>query len=76
MHSFGPVLGLYVDPGSGSMVLQLLLGGVSGIYVIFRMFKQKILGIFGIHPEPKPPSGSILPETLPDPEDHPIGRST
>ena len=30
------------------MVLQLLLGGVSGLYVIFRMFKQKILGVFGI----------------------------
>ena len=30
-------------------MLQLLLGGVSGIYVIFRMFKQKILGLFGIH---------------------------
>ena len=30
------------------MVLQLLLGGVSGIYVIFRIFKQKILGLFGI----------------------------
>ncbi len=41
-------LALYVDPGSGSMVLQLLLGGVSGIYVIFRLFKQRILGIFGI----------------------------
>jgi len=42
-------LAVYVDPGSGSMMLQLLLGGVSGIYVIFRMFKQKILGFFGIH---------------------------
>jgi hypothetical protein len=30
------------------MMLQLLLGGVSGIYVIFRIFKQKILGFFGI----------------------------
>ncbi len=50
MH-FLPLLALYVDPGSGSMVLQLLLGGVSGIYVIFRIFKQKILGWFGIHTE-------------------------
>jgi hypothetical protein len=30
------------------MVLQLLLGGVSGIYVIFRLFKDKILGLVGI----------------------------
>ena len=47
MHFF-PSLALYIDPGSGSMVMQLLLGGVSGIYVIFRIFKQKILGWFGI----------------------------
>ena len=33
------------------MMLQLLLGGVSGIYVIFRIFKQKILDLFGIHAE-------------------------
>jgi hypothetical protein len=42
------LLALYVDPGSGSMMLQLLLGGVSGIYVIFRMFKQKIQRVFGM----------------------------
>ncbi len=42
---------MYVDPGSGSMVLQILLGGVSGIYVIFRLFKQRILGFFGIRTE-------------------------
>jgi hypothetical protein len=50
LHSLA-FLALYVDPGSGSMMLQLLLGGVSGIYVIFRIFKQKILGLFGIHAE-------------------------
>jgi hypothetical protein len=50
LHPFS-VLALYVDPGSGSMMLQLLLGGVSGVYVIFRMFKQKILGWFGVQPE-------------------------
>ncbi len=44
-------MAVYVDPGSGSMVLQILLGGVSGIYVIFRLFKQRILGFFGIRAE-------------------------
>jgi hypothetical protein len=38
------------------MVLQLLLGGVSGLYVIFRMFKQKILGVFGIRTEEAVPA--------------------
>lgn len=55
MH-FLPSMALYVDPGSGSMVLQLLLGGVSGLYVIFRMFKQKILGVFGIRTEEAVPT--------------------
>lgn len=37
----------YVDPGAGSMLLQLLLGGVAGLFVFFRLFKQKILRLFG-----------------------------
>ena len=56
-------LAFYVDPGSGSMVLQLLLGGVSGLYVVFRLFKQRILGLFGIHPEPARPAGQLLTQT-------------
>ena len=53
-------LAFYVDPGSGSMILQLLLGGVSGVYVIFRFFKQKILRIFGVRTESTAPVGSNL----------------
>ncbi len=37
----------YIDPGAGSMLLQLLLGGVAGLFVFFRLFKQKILRLFG-----------------------------
>ncbi len=37
----------YVDPGAGSMLLQLLLGGVAGLFVFFRLFRQKILKLFG-----------------------------
>jgi hypothetical protein len=55
------VFSLYVDPGSGSMVLQLLLGGVSGIYVVFRLFKQRILRMFGIRTE----EPSVPVETMP-----------
>ena len=63
-----PSFAFYVDPGSGSMVLQLLLGGVSGIYVIFRIFKQKILGFFGIRVEEPVTGGPGLP-TAPAKED-------
>jgi len=37
----------YTDPGAGSMLLQLLLGGAAGIIVFFRLFKEKILSFFG-----------------------------
>jgi hypothetical protein len=57
-----PTLAVYVDPGSGSMLLQLLLGGVSGVYVIFRLFKQKILGMFGIQSEVSTVSDHAAPQ--------------
>ncbi len=62
---------MYVDPGSGSMMLQLLLGGVSGIYVIFRMFKQKMLGLFGIRTESPEPAAE-LPRI--SPKEDQVGR--
>jgi len=41
----------YLDPGSGSMLLQLLLGGVAGLAVVFKLywaqFKDSIHKIFG-----------------------------
>jgi hypothetical protein len=37
----------YVDPGSGSMLLQLLLGGVAGVAVVARMYWQRIRAFFG-----------------------------
>lgn len=37
----------YTDPGAGSMLLQLLLGGAAGLFVAVRMFKERILRFFG-----------------------------
>jgi len=37
---------MYLDPGFGSMVLQLILAGVLGAGVIIRVFWKKIKGIF------------------------------
>ena len=51
MHFFSFVFAFYVDPGSGSMVLQLILGGASGVYVVFRLFKQRIFKLLGIASE-------------------------
>lgn len=37
----------YIDPGSGSMLLQLLLGGAAGIAVILRLGWRRLLERFG-----------------------------
>ena len=37
----------YLDPGSGSMLLQLLLGGVAALAVILRFYWNRFLSLFG-----------------------------
>lgn len=38
----------YLDPGTGSMILQLLLGGTAGVLMVGRLYWAKIKGFFGI----------------------------
>ena len=38
----------YLDPGTGSMILQLLLGGVAGLLVIGKLYWQRIKDFFGV----------------------------
>jgi hypothetical protein len=38
----------YVDPGSGGMLIQLLLGGVAGAALIVRLYWQRFLKRMGI----------------------------
>jgi hypothetical protein len=47
----------YVDPGSGGMLIQLLLGGVAGLAVIVRLYWQRLLALIGLRkaePEQEP----------------------
>ena len=37
----------YLDPGTGSMMLQLLLGGVAGAAVVGNLYWQRIKAFFG-----------------------------
>lgn len=37
----------YVDPGSGSMILQLVLGGVAGLAVVIKLYWRRFLSWFG-----------------------------
>ena len=55
MMTIGPLA--YIDPGTGSMLLQLILGGVAGFFVIMRLFWHRILALVGIRKE-KPGSDS------------------
>jgi hypothetical protein len=32
----------YLDPGSGSMILQAILGGVAGFLVALKMFGRRV----------------------------------
>jgi len=38
----------YIDPGSGSMILQLILGGLAGLVVIIKLYWGRFLTMFGI----------------------------
>ncbi|HEY3345816.1 MAG TPA: hypothetical protein VGJ97_12860 [Anaerolineaceae bacterium] len=39
--------GLYMDPGTGSMLVQIILAALLGIGVAIRLFWSKIRGVFG-----------------------------
>ena len=38
----------YLDPASGSLILQVLLGGIAGAALVLRLFWRKLLGVFGL----------------------------
>jgi hypothetical protein len=43
----------YLDPGSGGMMVQLLLGGVAGAVVLVRLYWQQLLIRIGLRrPDP------------------------
>ena len=38
----------YLDPGTGSMILQVLLGGVAGLALAGKLYWHKLLSVLGI----------------------------
>jgi len=56
----------YLDPGSGSMLLQLLLGGVAGVVMLLKLYWHQLLVFFGIKkketPEETPRSRDGAPD--------------
>jgi hypothetical protein len=43
----------YLDPGSGSILIQLLLAAILGLGVMFRSQLAKLKNLFGIKSESK-----------------------
>ena len=37
----------YIDPSAGSLLLQLLLGGIAGVLVAVRLYWKRLTGYFG-----------------------------
>ena len=44
----------YLDPGTGSMLLQVILGGVAALAVALKLFWYRIIAFLGF--KKKPPS--------------------
>ncbi len=50
----------YIDPAAGSLLLQVLLGGVAGILVIGKLYYRKLMMLLGRRPRdatPEPADG-------------------
>ena len=65
----------YLDPGSGSMILQALLGGVAGLFVAIKMFGVRIKETLFFWrknedeaPAPAPEPKAAVPEPAPEPK--------
>jgi len=42
----------YLDPGTGSMILQVLLGGVAGVALAGKLYWRRFLVMIGVRSEP------------------------
>ena len=38
----------YLDPGTGSMLLQVILGGVAAVGVALKLYWHKIMSVLGM----------------------------
>jgi hypothetical protein len=52
---------MYLDPSSGSMMLQIILGGLAGAAVALKLFFRRVRAFFG-KPEAAEPEGAETPD--------------
>jgi hypothetical protein len=55
----------YIDPGSGSMILQVILGGLAAAAVFLKMFWHRVLLLLRIR-KPQGAERDAAPVTSPD----------
>ena len=48
----------YLDPGTGSMILQVLLGGVAGLLLAGKLYWHRVLTILGIRRDEEAPTST------------------
>lgn len=58
--AFLKTLVAYLDPGSGSLIVQLLIAALVGIAATFRLWKTKLLSLIGMKREPIDDDGDEL----------------
>ena len=60
LFAFNPFLAAwaYLDPGTGSMMLQLLLGGIAGVALIVKLYWRRFLSLFKKKSSDSSPSDS------------------
>lgn len=46
--AFPSAANAYLDPASGSILLQVILGGIAGAGLLIRMYWAKLLQLFGL----------------------------
>jgi len=58
----------YLDPGNGSMLLQLLLGGAAGLSVILKLYWRRFLSVIGLakREEASPPDEQAPADAAPE----------
>lgn len=54
----------YLDPGTGSMILQVLLGGLAGLALAGRFYWNRLLVIIGVRSESAAPDHADPTDTV------------
>ena len=44
----GRALVAYLDPGSGSIIVQVIIAAIVGLLATFRLWKSRVLALLGI----------------------------